>query len=168
MTETPVWLLDIDGVINAYAYRQETPGAWPTYDFQMVDGFPIWMSPDIVAFIIRMHESGLVDIRWCTTWCDKANELMSPAFGLPEFPVGGRPYYPSDRSWKGHAALEVVSKEKRDLIWTDDDAITREVRWHLERDDIDQEMLLIAPKPTVGLTLEDCQTIEAFLSNKKS
>lgn len=63
----PVFLLDVDGVINV-----DRP-AWPDADARATvttsDGvtWPFRWSPALVIELGRLHAGGLVEIRWCTT-----------------------------------------------------------------------------------------------------
>src|SRR5262245_1742733 len=122
-TDTPVWLLDVDGVINA-ATRN---GVWPAADVVEVtapSGGLAWViraAQPVLDFISRIHSEGLAEIRWHTTWQHEvvalAEELGLPRFAVqdaPEFHYGAGPHdvnadgYEADGWWKYPAALRVV------------------------------------------------------------
>lgn len=65
----PVWLLDVDGVINA---SRPGWGAAPHHGTATAAGmsFRIRWAPALAKRIRALHESGRVEIRWCSTWCD--------------------------------------------------------------------------------------------------
>lgn len=112
-----------------------------------------------------MHDTGRVDIRWCSTWCCAADRLER-LFDLPRL----------DRAWfdpltgtaaavaKLAAARQILERD-RPLVWTDDaevpptsgpihDELTRRGR-----------TLLIAPSPRHGLQPEHMDAIEAFVAS---
>lgn len=151
----PVWLLDIDGVVNAVAHLDGMVNT-------KVMGFPINYSPKVIEFIKAVHADERAEIRWHTTWQESARSKFAPAVGLPDFPVadngprhdgaGGRGW------WKDRAAHDVVFVEGRPLLWTDDDLNymsrhspvtdspkTRELAKH-------PNARLISPLPGLGLT----------------
>lgn len=159
----PVWLLDIDGVLNAYAYQRRVHDEWEDVDHRRLKiphhgTFPLWVAGEVLAFVRGVHDATLADILWCTTWLDAANEVFAPAFGLPEFPVGGRPAGITDYTWKSDAA-RAVAASGRALVWTDDDAITEQDRRLLNQ----PHHLLLSPDPRTGLDADDLRLIEEHL-----
>jgi len=87
----PVWLLDVDGVINAATIKPPTY-VWPADAWikTKVLGLTVHVAQPVLDFIREVHELGRVEIRWHTTW-----QLDAPAFGevlgLPTFPVADAP-----------------------------------------------------------------------------
>lgn len=167
MTETsaPVWLLDIDGVLNALVNRDtlEHPH-WTDLEKKLVSTshggqFDLTISATVIAFINAQAALGH-DIRWATTWQNDANTFVAPAFGLPQFPVGARALGLSDYYYKERAALLAID-EGRPLVWTDDDAMRLIVKEEIRNSGVPH--LLIEPDPTVGLTPADLDAIDAFL-----
>lgn len=133
MGAKPVWLLDIDGVLNATATN--IPSTWPGSSWHRVhiDGFQITWSDKVVDFLKHVDAEGLAEIRWHTTWQERALDV-GEAMGLPEFPVQEAPEWPPTGEkvadwiraarpswWKYGAAEQVLTVEKRPLLWTDDD-----------------------------------------------
>jgi len=88
----PVWLLDVDGVVNAVS-RFPDPKVWDDWQSgtAVADGteWPITFSPSVTGTIRRLHEQGLVEVRWLTTWRGNANGSLRDLLGLPEFAVAG-------------------------------------------------------------------------------
>lgn len=171
----PVWLLDVDGVINAIA-RKGDKSVWPeenwrsasisaVLDFDTNWFFPILWSTDVIEFICSMAKK--VDIRWHTTWQEAASANLAPALGLPEFPVAEAPEY-KDRKygtdwWKLGAAERVVFDEGRPLIWTDDELffwLSNARRLELA---YKSNSLFIAPHQNIGLSLNNIKTIREFV-----
>jgi hypothetical protein len=174
----PVWLLDIDGVVNACVPKPDS-SVWPadTWRLATVHGFPILVASPVVEFIRRVHDSGRADIRWHTTWQHNA-QLVADEFGLPELPVAEAPefvlrsYDPAlhgrDTAWWKRATAErVLTDEKRPLIWTDDD-ITRSLE-PSDRAEIRAlgPALLISPSDRTGLTPKHLHRIETFLDRHR-
>ena len=171
----PVWLLDVDGVLNSLSSapnpKELRRGEAVQKYLRTNSGatFRLRVHNDLVAFVNRMHESGLVDIRWATTWTDQANTVFAPAFGFPQLPVWSRPPEETgrfdDHNWKTTAALRVVHNGRK-LVWTDDEAIPDYFDDLVA--DVSKGHLLVRPNDQVGLTLADCELIEAFLLKHKA
>jgi hypothetical protein len=178
----PVWLLDVDGVINILP--QSGGGSqWPrdqcTERRVRSNGtqWTVTIADAVNDFIRRAHASGLVEIRWHTTWQHDALKL-GQAFGLPEFPVQFAPELATRRTasvedthgwWKYPAALRVVGKENRRLIWTDDDA--RFEMSPAERAALDRPhrpALIIAPVSRHGLMAAHLTRIAEFIGLEPS
>lgn len=174
--QKPIWLLDIDGVINALgipAWGDDPQSAMAHF----VDGsYLIRWSPDLIADIIKLSER--VEIRWLTTWGNEGNTTLKPMVGFPdEFPVQAEPhkqtgyedvaYNPHD--WKFCAALE-AAREKRPLIWTDDDAWTPPQKLFIEEymEDNNVPLLMIKPYLFEGLTPTHLDQIFHFVEGLES
>lgn len=157
----PVWLLDVDGALSAK--RAGWGGPPRTGTIFDRDGKParIRWSPDLAQRITTLHESGAVEIRWATTWVDHYPDQISRLLGLPMFATAWEP-----RGWtdparvlaaKQHAAHSVLRRERRPLVWTDDDSIPDDL---IKPDD--PPALLITPGERRGLRPEHMDAIEAF------
>ena len=162
-TDLPIWLLDVDGVINASKPGwSSAPTARMVYSASSGREFKIRYAPALLARIRRIHTDKLAEIRWCTTWCADAAELEK-RLNLPEFgraftdPINGR----AAAMAKLAAASQVLAEGRR-LIWTDDSE-TPESGELYERLTFDNRALLIAPNPSRGLQPEDLDRIDAFL-----
>lgn len=156
MVKPPVWLLDVDGVVNA-----SRPGwhAAPRVGNASAGGvsFRIRWAPALAQRIRELHRSGRVEIRWASTWNPWVGEIerllalppLARAFNEPVTGEGARQ--------AKLAAAHAVLAEGRRLIWTDDEAIPED-RSKLAG------ALLIEPLYRQGLQPEDMDRIEAFLS----
>ena len=83
-----VWLLDVDGVINANRPRWH---AAPTTR-RVAGGGREWVvrwAPALVQRIRQLVMGGVVDVCWCSTWCGDTGHLES-ALGLPTLPPAPR------------------------------------------------------------------------------
>lgn len=182
--DKPVWLLDVDGVINASTAMPDTD-VWPQWRTGWAaavgSSWPITWAPPVVDAINRLFLAGRADIRWLTTWLDEANDSLGRLVGLPELPVvprfnkagaGGGPHGflgvragATDRWWKLAAARRLLDPQPhRPLVWTDDDLVWEaDARvWAEQRQG---PTLLVAPATDVGLTAEHLTAIDEFCAD---
>ncbi|MBG0825954.1 hypothetical protein HS048_35370 [Planomonospora sp. ID91781] len=162
--DRPVWLLDVDGVINV-----TRPGGWagmPRRGTAYSGGevYRMRWAPALIDRIRALHRAGGVEIRWCSTWCADADEVER-LFGLP----------PLARAWSGRlpgaaaaaavklAAARQVLAHGRRLVWADDVEVPAcgPVCEELTEGG---RALLIAPSPRTGLQPADLDAIEAFVA----
>jgi hypothetical protein len=159
----PVWLLDVDGVLNA-----PRPG-WrsrPRSGHAYSDGFGYSMrfAPPLMQRLVALHKTGRVEVRWSTTWVDDIEQVRL-LMGLPNWPcafsLNGTEAV--DEA-KYLAALDVVRSERRPLIWTDDDVVPRNGS-HAARalHEHGPAVLLIRPDPARGLQPHHVDEIESFV-----
>ncbi|HEY8302280.1 MAG TPA: HAD domain-containing protein [Jatrophihabitans sp.] len=174
----PVWLLDIDGVVNALA-RGPVAGSWPAADWAQhvvradIPGsgrmvLPIFVAQPVVDFVTRVHRSGAAEVIWHSTWREAAVSDLAPTLGLPRLPISHAPEWtqrPPDRWWKLPAAQRVLEAGRR-LVWTDDDiaVVPDQVAGLATRADA----LLISPDPQTGLTADHLAAIADFLGTAVS
>ena len=84
----PVWLLDVDGVLNA---SRAGWGGPPRRAQVLADGecWKLHWAVEVVNFVRDAQLRGLAEVRWATTWVPWAAtlealwELPAPAAGLP-------------------------------------------------------------------------------------
>jgi hypothetical protein len=166
-TRVPVWLLDVDGVVNARRPAWDQPFA---HGHAYVDGvtYRLQWSPVLVRYIKSVHKRRAAEVRWATTWVDHVHQVerllrlppLRTAFrGLGTAPSIGAP------ERKVAAALQVVEVERRPLIWTDDDAIPLSGALRQRIEEAGVPVLLLTPDPHVGLGPEDLERIDAFLTS---
>ncbi|MEV0134951.1 hypothetical protein AB0H83_41680 [Dactylosporangium sp. NPDC050688] len=162
MRRPPVWLLDVDGVLNVRRPLWGPSLCRGTAHSAGVD-WPIRWAPLLITRIRHLALAGLVEVRWCTTWCPDADALEH-LFDLPPF---GRALTAADLDRVDDtdplklAAARGVLADRRRLVWTDDTAVP----------DPGPESaaltaggrgLLIKPNPRRGLRPSDLARIEAF------
>jgi hypothetical protein len=92
----PLWLLDVDGVLNAVASQPRGWAQW-RHGEAVADGvpWPIRYAPALMRAIRRLHEHRLVECRWLTTWGDAANDELRRLLDLPPFAVVPAPAAPA-------------------------------------------------------------------------
>lgn len=163
MPDAPLWLLDVDGVINAVC--GSVP---PGYERRRVNGYQITWNPVVIDRMRQLHETSAVEIRWLTTWCHDAATKIAPALGLPlDCIVEGDADHKSLRDgwWKSHTAKRLSDAEPdRALIWTDDDLDyaerNGEVDWLRDRTG---PTFAYAPDVRQGITPKYLARIETFI-----
>jgi len=158
----PVWLLDVDGVINV---TRPGWGAAPHSGTAHSAGYPYRLrwAPALIARIRALHTAGSVTIRWCSTWCADAAQIER-LFGLPRLErCWTDPISSTAAAHAKLAAARAVLDQGRRLIWTDDEVAPTcgPVRDELTRSG---RSLLIAPTPNRGLQPEHLETIEEFVA----
>lgn len=161
--ERPIWLLDVDGVLNAVC-----PPIPEGYEKTRSDGYGITFRRSLIDRVILLHRSEEVEVRWLTTWCNRARDILAPDLGMPEFVVEGEDLMlqvPEPNGWWKSTAAQRVSEAEptRPLIWTDDDLEDAEQRgevdWLKHRT---APTLAISPNWRTGITDEFMDRIEAF------
>lgn len=172
----PVWLLDIDGVINANPYQKPTH-VWPEGDWietQVADSngrkWPFMTAAPVIDFIQDVVWQDKAEVIWLTTWQNDAQKVAAE-FRVPELAVVTNPMDKRHRVswihtwWKLQEAL-AIADWGRPIIWTDDD-IGLEVRGFWKdriRDKINS--LLISPNGNEGLHPKHLARIEEFLKEE--
>jgi hypothetical protein len=163
-----IFLLDVDGVLNSvpvWAQDGEStecpwPSGWQTFRAQFHGNeYDINFAEDLTRELLEIHESGLAEVKWLTTWGAGANVYLAKRFGFPHFEVVGEPGFATEW-WKFPLAKGVA--EAADLVvWADDDLAMdpAPLRWANEQ----PHVLPLAPDPYIGLTPEDIQQARAFL-----
>lgn len=173
----PVWFLDVDGVINAVSKIENIHySQFPTWEEKIVNGYKIRYSPEVVDFINKMSER--VEVRWLTTWRDKAVDMLAPALGINVFPFdnadgrwspygnfNGQNYLPENRWWKLNVVLNHIENGGENFIWSDDD-LYPQVRNYVRKtaDAEGMESLFVTPEIKYGLTPQNLERIENFVS----
>ena len=169
----PVWLLDIDGVVNALA-RGPVAGSWPADQWvqhvvpadipgsgRMV--LPIFVARPVLDFVARVVETGAAEVIWHSTWREAAVSDLAPVLGLPAHADLARAGM--DAASRAHlveapGGARVIESGRR-LVWTDDDiaVVPEQVGDLAARPDT----LLISPDPYTGLTPADLAAIADFI-----
>lgn len=154
MKET-VWLLDVDGVLNASraGWSAQPYSGWAYANSGM---WRMRWSPQLMGRIRQAHRTGAVEILWATTWVGHTAQLEQ-LFKLPALLSAGAPGM--DFEDKRNAALDVLESGRR-LIWTDDESIP--LTWESNHD-----RLLIRPKSNRGLRPEHMDLIDDFLLGQR-
>lgn len=150
--EQPVWLLDVDGVINGSRVGWGgAPVAREVFCPSLRRSFRIRWEPQLVQRVAAIHKLGLAEVRWCTTWAPDADELEA-AIGMPRLePCWTMHINGLEASKAKLARAEAVLAEGRRLIWTDDREVPLEGEYPHKEMTADGRALLIRPNPQRGL-----------------
>jgi hypothetical protein len=175
-SQIPVWLLDVDGVVNAASEKPNT-AAWSAAEWCAGDAVVrgrtmriLWAQP-VVDFIRLVHESARAEVRWHSTWQHDVRALEE-LVGLPRLTVAVAPEFASRDStpewWKLAAAERVVRCERRALVWADDDLAYSGIGSGLDgvkaRLMPHAPVLLVCPSSGTGLTARDLDSVNGFLN----
>lgn len=177
--DPPLWLLDVDGVVNAVSF--DVPQTWPADQWvcrtvsapvegQGMVALPIRAAKPVLDFLTRVHESAAAQICWHSTWRTAAVSDLAPALGLPRFAISIAPEWseaPHEGWWKLPAA-ERAAVGDRHLLWTDDDITgflrsDRAIAKRLTALALRPGTMLLSPDRTSGLAPADLGRISSFL-----
>lgn len=163
---TAVLLLDFDGVMNAHKPRWDGTIHSCEVTDSRGESWNINYSQELAKKLLEMHDTGRVELRWCTTWCEDA-DVLEKALGWPRlyrslYTAGLADMSYSDMTLlKLQAAFEVVEVERRPLIWVDDTAIPTTGSHHV-RLCREGPALLLKPETQFGMTRDDILRIMEF------
>lgn len=172
--------VDVDGVINAMPDNADGLDHWPHDSWQrdfiympaLAEALPITWSTAVIDGLRLIERTPGVEMVWCTTWLEKATDLLSPVIGIGQtwpvaHPVGvtGEVWF---AWWKATRVYEAVQEHGR-AVWIDDDidAWTSMLRIGGRSDEldwIDERVLTVCPASRHGLTGGDLTKIEGFLT----
>jgi hypothetical protein len=113
VTNRPLLLVDVDGVLNPYAAPEPPPG-YEIHDFfGDVVNDRVLLAREHGAWLTSLAD--VYELVWATGWEHHANQLICPVLGLPELPVIEFPSIP-------FVKLPSVTKAVGDraLAWIDD------------------------------------------------
>jgi hypothetical protein len=176
--DVPVWLLDIDGVVNALS-RRAPSAPWPAGSWEQhvvrievpdrgMLTLPILAARPVLEFITDVVESGAAEVRWHSTWGQSAITTLGPALGLPPIELSVAPEWADSAAmwWKIPAARHLAESGRR-LVWTDDQLplyrTDRLGAGELAALEAWDGALLLAPDPAAGLSPDDLARIAGFL-----
>lgn len=139
----PLFLLDVDGVLNPFAAPDIPPG-YQEYEFfageepvRLCTAHGPWLRELAVRF----------ELVWATAWEDEANRLLAPLLTLPVLPVIGFPPTPFGDLDKLPAVAAFA--DQRSLAWIDDALSPEAYEWAADRP---VATLLLDADPAEGLT----------------
>lgn len=162
--------VDFDGVVNALPLDDADLAHFRRWDRRRVMGFPLTVAGEVLAWVATLEDRG-GQFHWATTWTPNRH-LLDTAFGLPgDAPIAADPDAPTPDaplgvSWKGAQVMALVERERRPLVWIDDDAITdataRALANQAER--LGLPVLAVVPDRSCGLRPDDLAVVDAFLA----
>lgn len=160
-TEPPVWLLDVDGVVNATrpGWRHQP---WTTTVTVSGRELRLRWAPQLIYTIRVLSVSALAEVLWCSSWCSQVG-IAQEAMDLP--PLGNAlPAVPAGQT-VGQAKLQAardILRQGRRLIWTDDEVVPAPGTAAYRLLHVPGRTLLIRPTPRKGLLPEHALKIISF------
>jgi len=164
----PIWLLDVDGVLNAFDETRPVLGDWDDWKTFTARGFLIRYSPAMVGRILALHDAGKVEVQWLTTWGHMANTELKE-LGFPEFTVAAeQPFRERDGWWKYPTAKRLFELGHA-IVWTDDDIpyCSDAVRWLRDVKGSERSNDLRAYAPQGALSQQDMDDIESWVAGRE-
>lgn len=184
----PIWVLDIDGVVNALAPNAalsriatnepgmpamtatadvpQIVGAWPEYVPMSCEApygdeeAPLNIAAGLVDRITALHNERLVEIIWASAWSEHA-VVFGEAVGLPVFPAHyiQQSFDLGSFIFKAKVVAAAVATG-RSVIWTDDQYATKQDFAEVV---LPQRFLAVRPDSRWGLLPADMDRIETFI-----
>jgi hypothetical protein len=131
-------------VLNPYP---DTPDGYTEHWFFPDDDEPVRLCDEHGTWLRELAEG--FEVVWASGWGASANELICPAFGLPEFPVVALPRGVFDQREKVPAVAAFAGD--RTAAWLDDIVTDEARRWAAERS---AATLIVEVPAASGLTRE--------------
>ena len=151
MSDRPVLLLDVDGVVCPL-------GPGPGCAMTSIDagGCSVRVRADLPELLAALGQR--CELVWCTAWGDAANAVLAPALGLAPLSVVA-----FDASVAGGGTWKLPHVERfvgdRPFAWVDDE-LGVDAHWWAEHRP--HQSLLLDVDPTVGLIDRDIDTLLAW------
>jgi hypothetical protein len=154
MTERPLLILDVDGVLLPLTRDSSAPApsgfrAARAWSFDVL--VPVHLPSALGEFAASF------ELVWCSDWEHAANREVAPLFGLPELPTLTRGRGRGGGWWKLDAVREYAGE--RPLVWADDQMSSTARRWATERN---ASTLLLRPHRERGLSARQMALIAGF------
>ncbi len=158
----PIWLLDVDGVLNAVNRKPPVGrGHWQHFEQKRCNGYILTWAPELIERIRALVDAGKVDIHWLTTWWNMIHELPWREWHGLQVANTEQEYRAHCEWWKLPVAQRLYQPGRK-MVWTDDDL--RFVRgaqdWLADKR---QDVLAIAPHTMLGLSPAHMDAIDNFL-----
>ena len=142
-TSLPLFLLDVDGVLNPFAAPSCPPG-YTEHEFFPGEE-PVRLSAAHGPWLRELATR--FQIVWATGWGAEANRLLAPLLQLPDLPVIRFPPAPFSTADKLPPIIGYAGR--RPLVWIDDAIPPEAHAWAARRR---VPTLLIGIDPAEGLT----------------
>lgn len=162
MTAPPLLLLDVDGVLSPFG---EIP-RWRSKCLEPIatGGYAgtFLIDRDVTSRLARMHDSGIVEVEWCTSWESDARDFLGPFLGAPYPDL--HVHYSRDvadtRVWFKQQAAQTRLDEGRRVVWCDDDIPSHDISAIADH----PRLLAVEPDKGIGLTVDDLDRIDAWVT----
>lgn len=161
MSQKPLLLVDVDGVISLFGSPAPWLGRPESGSLHTIDGVPHFLSRAAAAHLLEL--AGDFELVWASGWEEKADEHLPHLLGLP----AGLPFLRFDRavsqsrSNNAHWKLAAIDAHagSRPLAWIDDSLNDDCYEWARERQ---APTLLVRTTPERGLTAKEAKMLAAW------
>jgi hypothetical protein len=159
--ESPLLLLDVDGVLCPFEGDVPGPSRVPPEGFERVrlpdefNGDFVWLSRSNADRLRRLRDE--FEVVWATGWGNHANRVIGPFHELGELAVIDLEFS-GGLTWKLPSISAYVG-DHRPCVWIDDDLGEDAERWAKNRAG---PTLLVRAEPHIGLTDEMVQRCLEF------
>lgn len=171
MAKTIVYI-DVDGVINSFRKAFQGTGWTGQWKLETINGYKIHWYTELVDALNELASREDVEVKWLTTWQDKAASDLAPVLGIE-----GQYWdvlYPEDQDdlfdltngwWKLHAIIKDYVYHKPDkVVWIDDD-FKYEPNARDWVENMNGVVHAISPFTDWGMTKEDFSGIIEFINS---
>ena len=190
-TTQPLVLVDIDGVLNAFAgwvtqrdpdivrqigFDPQTRKVAPLgYRADRAAGYSLLLHEEHPTWLAKIEQAG-AEMMWSTMWVDAAAKHFAPVAGFGHhWDYIDFHAHHSAGAWRNagmtghgvggykHPGIDEISGT-RPVVVIDDDLSEINYRWAERRNGLGWPTLLIQPDPAVGLTADEAEQILAFVA----
>lgn len=170
---TAIVYIDVDGVINSFVESRKLAGWEGEWKLEVVSSYKIHWYSDLVDSLNKLATMEDVQVKWLTTWQDKAATELSPALGIEgqfwdvlyhDESEGDHLFSRHNGWWKLKAIIRDVATHNPDkIIWIDDDFKyeLNAIEW---AEHISDKILPVSPSTDIGMTKEDFSDIIEFIN----
>jgi hypothetical protein len=171
MAKTIIYI-DVDGVINSFHQSFKGTGWSGDYRLKKIIGYKIRWYTDLVDSLNELAKREDVEVKWLTTWQDKAVTDLCPALGIE-----GQYWdvlYAADQEdlfdlsngwWKLRAIIKDYTIHQPDkVVWIDDD-IKYEGNALAWINHMEDTVHAVSPFTDWGMTKEEFSGIIEYINN---
>ncbi|GGK89741.1 hypothetical protein Sme01_50090 [Sphaerisporangium melleum] len=165
MTERPLVLLDVDGVLNPA--RRATPRLRRYECVLSGQAYTVLLNALHGAKLTELARDTGAELAWATTWEHHANEHIAPRLGLPDLPVievNGDPGSRAGEHFKTRHVAEYVTG--RPFVWFDDSLGPCDWQYLKDHPAVG-DFLLVEVDPRTGLTDAHLARARDWLSGRR-
>ena len=170
---TTIVYIDVDGVINSFKESRKLTGWQGEWRVDTVMGYKIHWYTDLVEELNKLAAMEDVQVKWLTTWQDKAVSELCPALGIEgkywdvlyhDESEGDHLFSRNNGWWKLKAIIRDYTIHQPDkVVWIDDDFKYEgnAMEWAAF---MEETVHAVSPDGDLGMTKEEFNDIIEFIS----